>query len=80
LVFLDFMMPFFTGFEVLDNFRRLPDHYGRKKKIKFVLLTGMMDPEFTARAEAEYSDLILTCAQKPLQTDLLLDIAAKLGQ
>jgi CheY-like chemotaxis protein len=77
LVFLDFMMPFFSGFEVLDNFKRLPDHYSRKKKIKFVLLTGMLDPELISRSEEEYSGLVIACAQKPLQTDLLLDIAAK---
>jgi CheY-like chemotaxis protein len=80
LVFIDFMMPFFTGFEVLDNFRRLPDHYGRKKKIRFVFLTSIMVPEVKRRTKEEYSDLVMACAEKPLQPDLLLDIAAKLGQ
>jgi CheY-like chemotaxis protein len=77
LVFLDLMMPAYDGFELLDQFKELPDPYDRKKKMKFVLLTGTVNPEISLRAKTDYSDLIIACAQKPLEASVVLQIAEK---
>jgi CheY-like chemotaxis protein len=77
LVFVDLWMPFYNGFELLDEFRKLADPYERKKDIRFVLLTGVVEPELSLRAKTDYGDLLIGCVQKPLNPDLLNKIAAK---
>jgi two-component system chemotaxis response regulator CheY len=77
LVFLDFYMPFYNGFEFLDEFRKLRDPYDRKHEIRFVMLTGEVSPEMSLRAKTDYGDLLIACSQKPLDPDLLRKIAAK---
>jgi CheY-like chemotaxis protein len=79
LVFLDLFMPVFNGFELLDEFRKLPDPYGRRKKMKFILVTMALDRVvgrgIYLKVEEHYSDLIIACVQKPLEPELLQEIA-----
>jgi CheY-like chemotaxis protein len=75
LVLLDLIMPAYNGFEFLDAFKKLPDPYDRKKKIKFLILTGSPNEVAEQRAKAEYSDLVIGFVEKPLREELMNDIA-----
>jgi CheY-like chemotaxis protein len=77
LIFLDLFMPIYSGFELLDAFRNFSDPYERKGKMKFVLLAGVVSPEDSEHVQAGYSDLIITCAEKPLTATLLKEILDK---
>lgn len=66
LVFVDINMPAMNGFEMLDKLRELPDPQNIKKKIKFFMLTGSVNPEDQELAAGAYSDLIIGYRVKPL--------------
>src|ERR1700722_6823865 len=66
LVFVDINMPAMNGFEMLDKLRELPDPQNIKKKIKFFMLTGSVNPEDQELASGAYSDLIIGYSVKPL--------------
>lgn len=71
IIFLDINMPAINGFELLTKFRELPDPWGRKEGIRIFMLTGSLNPDDRARAEAEYSDLITDFRIKPLSEEVV---------
>jgi CheY-like chemotaxis protein len=77
LIFIDLNMPLYNGYELVDEFRKFPDPFDRKKDMRFVLMTGTLHTHMTEYAQQEYSDLITAVVQKPITSDLLKDILEK---
>jgi CheY-like chemotaxis protein len=73
LVFLDINMPALNGFETLDELRKIPDPYDRKKGMIIMMLTGSTSLLDSTRAE-NYADMISGYYIKPLTSTLFLKI------
>jgi CheY-like chemotaxis protein len=72
IVFLDVNMPAINGFELLDRFRKIPDPYNRKKRIKFFILSTA--PNSGPIVPKTYGDLIRKYLPKPLTRSVFQDI------
>jgi len=70
LIFLDINMPEMTGFDFLDEYRRLPDNI-RKKCIIMMLTTSLDEQD---RKQAEDNEFVKRFLNKPLDRDKLAQL------
>ncbi len=74
VIFIDLNMPLYNGLEVVEEFRKLPDPYFRKKCMKFVLMTGMLHTHMIDLVKLEFSDVIAAVVQKPVTAKFLNEL------
>ena len=70
LIFLDINMPEMTGFDFLDEYRRLPENI-RKKCIIMMLTTSLDESD---RKQAEENEFVKRFLNKPLDGEKLAQL------